>query len=308
MAKKMPGKLPRKQNDWLLKGAFEENFQDFLRFIYPDADELFEFSKGLTFMDKELNVIIPHRERRKGGREADLLVKVWLKDGSEKWILLHTELEGGSRTGFAFRLFQYFYRLTDRYQMPVETIVVYTGDHHQIRPSEYHYKGIATSVLFRFRTYHIFDHREEELLAMQNPFSLIVLACQKSLLEGKLPEKELGDERMTIAKALLNCGYGHDRIKNLIVFLKNFIYIEDEEINRIFDEEVQKLSGGIINMGIIEAVKLHERQLGKLEGTEQFVSNMILQTDFDDNRIASLAAVSVDFVRKVRAELAKKTQ
>ncbi len=40
---------------------------------------------------------------------------------------------------------------------------------------------------------------------MENPFSLIVLACQKALLEGKVPEKELGRERLTIAKALLKC-------------------------------------------------------------------------------------------------------
>ncbi len=232
------GKIPRKQNDGLIKGVFEEIFPDFLRFIYPNADNLFDFSKELIFMDKELNVIIPQRERRKGGREADILVKVWLIDGTEKWILLHTEIEGGSKNDFAFRLFQYYYRLIDRYRMPVETIVVYTGNHNQIRPSEYCYQGIGTSVHFRYRTYHVFDHQEEELLVMENPFSLIVLACQKSLLEGRVPEDALGGDRLAIAKAFLKSHYDHDRILNLLVFLKNFIYIENEEINRIFDKQI----------------------------------------------------------------------
>ena len=60
----------RKQNDELLKGAFEEWFTEFLRFLYPQADDLFDFSRGLTFMDKELYAIIPERERTKGKRVA----------------------------------------------------------------------------------------------------------------------------------------------------------------------------------------------------------------------------------------------
>ena len=99
-------KKPRKQNDELLKGAFEDWFAEFLRFLYPQADDQFDFGRGLTFMDKELYAIIPERERRKGKRVADLLVKVYLKDGTEKWILLHTEIEGGSQHDFSFRIFQ----------------------------------------------------------------------------------------------------------------------------------------------------------------------------------------------------------
>ena len=41
-------KIPWKKNDELLKGIFEDNFPDFLRFIYPDADKIFDFDRGLT--------------------------------------------------------------------------------------------------------------------------------------------------------------------------------------------------------------------------------------------------------------------
>lgn len=71
-------------------------------------------------------------------------------------------------------------------------------------------------------------------------------------------------------------------------------------------------------MGIIETLKLQERRQGVLEGERkgrlegkqeancEFVSNLISATKFDDNRIAALAAVPVDFVRKVRSEQANK--
>lgn len=81
----------------LLKGTFEEWFADFLRFIYPDTDTLLEFSREFVFMDKELQEIIPRPERGRGRRIADLLFKTFLKDGSEKWILLHIEILGQER-------------------------------------------------------------------------------------------------------------------------------------------------------------------------------------------------------------------
>ena len=151
---------PHRRNDELLKGAFEENFQDFLRFLYPDAYRIFDFDRGFQFMDKELLEIVPNRDKKKGKRVADLLAKVYLKDGSEKWILVHTEIEGGSQGDFAFRIYQYHYRLLDRYGVPVETIAVFTGDRKQRSPSEYRHRVIDTQIDFRYRSYHIFDHSE----------------------------------------------------------------------------------------------------------------------------------------------------
>jgi len=220
---------PSKQNDELLKGAFEENFSDFLRFLYPNADNLFDFSKNIQFMDKELLAIVPDRDRKKGKRVADLLAKVFLKDGTEKHIMLNTEIEGGRDAEFAKRIYQYNYRIWDRYDISVATIAVYTGSRKQPKPCEYHREVLDTSLRFKYRTYHIFDHGEEELLAMDNIFAFIVVACQKALLEGKIPDEELGEDRLTIAKTLIAHHYEKDRITNFLIFLKNFLYINDAD-------------------------------------------------------------------------------
>ena len=49
-------------------------------------------------------------------------------------------------------------------------------------------------------------------------------------------------------------------------FLKNFIFIDNEAINRIFDQQIFDLTGGTIDMGIIETLKMQERREGKIEG------------------------------------------
>jgi len=260
---------PRKQHDELLKGVFEEWFREFLCFLYPNAEEIFDFSGGLVFMDKELYGIIPERMRTKGLCVADLLTRVRLREGEERWLLLHTEIEGGNSNDFGFRMFRYYYRLLDRYRVPVESIAIFTGGRSQQTSSCCHYHGIVAGIHFRYLCYHIFDHTEGELLAMDNAFALIVLACQKALSEGQVSDRQLGEYRLVIARALLKQMYDYNRIISFVVFLKNFLYVEDEEINRVFDEQILKLTGGKIDMAVIDIVKAHAREDGFLEGAEK---------------------------------------
>ncbi|MEJ5054812.1 hypothetical protein [Sphingobacterium sp. MYb382] len=264
---------PIKQNDELLKGVFKQYFVEFLRFIYPNAAIIFDFSHAIEFLDKELLKINPNRERSKGRREADLLAKVRRCNGLDEYILVHTEIEGGSHKDFAFRLLQYHYRLLDYHQKPVETIAFFTGGRQQARPKKYQYEVIDTKLSFYYRSYHIFDNSELELLAMDNIFALIVLSCQKALLEGKVADDVLGENRLTIAKALLKRGYPHEDVKSFLVFLKNFIYIENKEVDVFFDNQISELTGGSISMDVIEIVKKQavERALkkGRQEGIKE---------------------------------------
>jgi len=230
---------PPKQTDEFLKGALEESLPEFLRFIYPNADEVFDFERGTEMLDKELLAIIPDRERKKGKRVADLLIKVYLKDGTEKYILINLELEGGDDIALAERIYRYNIRIWDRYNVPVASIVLFTGGRKQPRPVAYRREVLDTVIDFRYRGVHIFDWTEQELLAMDNICAFVALACQKSLLEGKVPEEELGEDRSTIARALIKTGkYDKDRIIRFLVFLKNFIFIDNEEINRKFHQLV----------------------------------------------------------------------
>ncbi|MCY4779653.1 hypothetical protein ORI89_08315 [Sphingobacterium sp. UT-1RO-CII-1] len=254
---------PPKKSDELLKAIFEENFPDFLRFMYEGADDIFDLDRGLTFMDKELLEITPERGRKKGKRIADLLVKVFLKDGTEKWILLHTEIEGSNNGNFAQRVFQYYYRLFDRYGVPVETIAVFTGECKQSRPDQYSYEGYRTRVYFHYLSYQIFDHHEDELLGMDNIFAYIVFFCQKALQENKIPEEELSEQRSTIARALIEINkYSKDLIMSFLVFLKNFLFIRDKDLNSNFDQYIYQVTGGTIEMGVIETIKKQEREKG----------------------------------------------
>ena len=66
-----------KRDDTLWKGILEDLFDDFLRFFYPNADEIFDMSRGFEFLDKELEDIFPQTDEE-NIRYVDKLVKVWL--------------------------------------------------------------------------------------------------------------------------------------------------------------------------------------------------------------------------------------
>lgn len=70
-------------------------------------------------------------------------------------------------------------------------------------------------------------------------------------------------------------------------------------------------------MGIEEFVLKRERRLGEKKGIEKgiekginqakraFVETLITETDFDDNKIASLVGVSLELVHNIRLNIKK---
>jgi len=97
---------------------------------------------------------------------------------------------------------------------------------------------------------------------MDNVFALVVWACQKALGQGRVSEDKLAWDRMAIAKALLGHKLDHERIARILVFLKNILYVDNEALNRKFDETVWQLSNKNIDMRVIEIIKKREREEG----------------------------------------------
>ena len=67
--------------DSLWKEAIEKYFKEFLFLFFPQIGEDIDFGKGYEFLNKELEKIV--RGAKTGKRHADVLVKVYLKDGKE---------------------------------------------------------------------------------------------------------------------------------------------------------------------------------------------------------------------------------
>ena len=90
-------------NDELLKGIIEDLDIEFLTKFFADDLHLFDLSKPIVFLDKELAQIMPESED--SGRAIDKLMQVTLKDGNQKLLLVHPEFQGYRHKNYEEREF-----------------------------------------------------------------------------------------------------------------------------------------------------------------------------------------------------------
>lgn len=303
----------RRKDDILWKVVMEEVFDDLLRFVHVDADQVYDLDRGFEFLEKELAEIDPEPAEASDTRFADKLVKVYHRDGEEEWVLMHVEIQGDTadRATFAGRMFRYFYRILDRFNRPVSALAVFTGRDGRRMPGVYKYRYRRTRVLYEYQAISILDYPDRELEKSGNPFALVVLAAKTALLAGRVPETELLERKVAIGVGLMRKGFSVRKVRAIFRFLENTVLFENRELNRNFRERIQLCDKSNV-MGIDEYVRQEGIEIGLEEGIEKgivkgwqeaqrvIVANLLAGTEFSDDKIASLANVSVDFVEQVR--------
>ena len=120
---------------------------------------------------------------------ADQIVKVILKDGAEKWILIHVEVQSENEADFSARMFQYFYRIYDTYEQKIVAFAIMTSPRESETPEEFSYNYFGTKLHYTYNTCKVFDYDSNELQQSENLFSKIVLAA-KYLHETKDKAKQ----------------------------------------------------------------------------------------------------------------------
>jgi hypothetical protein len=288
--------MKQRKSDILWKVIMEEVFADLLRFIFPDADQVYDMERGFEYLDKELAEMDPQPDEEKDSRFADKLVKVYHRDGEEEWVLLHVEIQGDTskRAEFAERMYEYFYRIRDRYRKPVSAVAIFTGLDGKDMPDRYTYEYRRTRLTYEYPTFSILDFSDEELDKSDNPFAQVVVAAKIRLLEGKIPDDDLLEIKLLAANKLQDKGFDKLKIRAIFVFLRNYVLFDNPEMNRKFEERF-KLNDKYKVMDTVEYIRYEAKE----ESLATVVKNMIA-AKFSDEVIASLVGVSVDFVKEVR--------
>jgi hypothetical protein len=298
---------PNHHFDYLWKSVIEDLFPDFLRFFYPKADQIFDL-KRFEFLDKELEKLYPDKDGGTRRRYVDKLAKIQLKKGGEQWMLIHIEVQGYADKQFSRRMFQYFYRILDRYRQPVTAIAIFTG-HQKDTPDRYEVELLGTHLEYKFNTYRIIEQSEEALkAAARNPFAQVMLGAWTALMSGNMTDKELISRHEWIFSALDKTLSSRKKIA-IFAFVRDFVHFSDPKSYRIFENKLEKITEKKNVMGVREALLNEGKEIGKEEGeankTRLFVTNLLRETTFSVSRIALLCGVSEFFVRKVKKELNK---
>lgn len=240
------------RNDILWKAALEDLFDDFLKFFYPDAEQIFDLEKGFEYLDKELEQLFPPEENQYAPRYVDKLVKVFTQGGAEEWILIHVEVQGYTDQDFAKRMFQYYYRILDKYYKPVTAFAIFADTNKKFHPQFYEREYLGTKVHYSYNTYKILDQDNAALEASNNPFAMAVLSAKLVLTGKKLQDQQLFDLAYAWAKRLLGKQMPKDKIRQVMNFLRYYLHFENQEMFTKFEQEISSLTEKSITMGIEE--------------------------------------------------------
>src|SRR5579883_1912090 len=191
------------------KVAIEKYFEAFVAFFFPEAHSCIAWERGYDFLDKEFQQIVQDADI--GTRFVDKLLKVWLIDGQEAWLLLHIELQSQVDSGFAKRIFTYHYRIYDRYGREVVSLAVLGDEQPNWRPQEYGYGRWGCEMRLRFPIIKLLDYTWETLESSDSPFAVMVMAHRKTQATTQDARERL-QWKLRLIKGLYRRGYSRQDI------------------------------------------------------------------------------------------------
>ncbi len=268
-----------RRDDALWKSVLETIFAEFLLFFYPDAKKLFDFSKGFVYLDKEFDLLFPPEEGKKGIRFVDKLVKVFLRDGSEKFVLVHVEVQSQKgKNDLEARMFNYWYLVRDKYKVPVTAIAILADGNKNYRPKIYVEEFLRTRLTYEFDTYKIIDQDEASLRANPNPFSVVVLTSLLAIRNRNLGDDRLKSMKHNLYAEMMNRRMTREKRKGIYDFLTYFVLFQNPEMFRIFEKELLENKGKSVTMGTQEYLldKAEKKGLEKGKREEQARAKKLL--------------------------------
>jgi hypothetical protein len=218
------------------KEALDRYFRLCLALFFPQAHADIDWSRGYEMLDKELQPIV--RQAKHGRRYVDKLVKVWLKSGEEKWLLIHLEVQAWKEGDFSKRMHTYNHRIFDRYDREVISLAILADDDPAWRPNQYEYGrwGFRTSTTFPIVKLLDYAPQSQALEADPNPFATVVLAHLKALETRRSPAERQA-WKLRLIKGLSERGMDPEDVRQLFRFI-DWVMELPEAQERLFWQEI----------------------------------------------------------------------
>src|SRR5258708_3150654 len=109
------------EHDQRFKELLTTFFHEFVALFLPDVADYLDPNTPVEFLDKEVFTDISAGEKH----VADLVVKARFLD-HDAFFLIHVENQATARATFPRRMFSYFARLHEKYDLPVYPVVIFS--------------------------------------------------------------------------------------------------------------------------------------------------------------------------------------
>ena len=258
----MPRK-PQADYDSPWKEIIGQFFEPCLAFFFPEIHVAIDWSRGYTFLDKELQKLTPDAES--GRHTVDKLAKVQLLGGQELWLLLHIEVQGQRDKGFTERMMIYHYRIFDHHREQLVSLAILSDNNLNWRPDHYEREAFGCRHRLDFPIVKLLDYRERisELEQHPNPFALVVLAHLRAqeTSETSEPRKLV---KIQLLRMLFARRHPKKQINQLLRFIDWVLTLsgeEEREIRQVLESEEPEMKNRYVT-----SWERMDREDAKLEG------------------------------------------
>jgi hypothetical protein len=247
------------------KETLDRFFERCIAFFFPHIHADIDWSRGYEMLDKELQPIV--RRAKHGRRYVDKLVKVWLRNGEEKWLLIHVEVQGSKESDFPLRMHVYNHRIFDRYGQEVISLAILTDDDPDWRPNRYETARWGFRSLTEFPIVKLLDYapKYQELEADPNPFAVVVLAQLKAQETRRSPA-ERHVWKVRLVKDLYERGMDSEDVRRLLDFI-DWVMELPEPLEQSFKGEIEAFRREK-HMRFMNVFERDAMQKGLLQGIE----------------------------------------
>ncbi len=217
------------------KEALQAYLPSFLGFFFADIHTDVDWTRGYESLDKEFQQIV--RRAKVGKCLADKLFKIWLKDGGERWLLIHIEIQGDYEKEFPERMFDYHVAARQLYNQQVVSLAVLCDDNANWRPTTFEYENWSCRLHLTFRIAKLLDFAADlsALERSDNPFGAVVLAHLQAQATRGDPANR-GRQKLDLVKGLYRRSWTADDVRRLFRLIDWMMALPDEFENRFWAE------------------------------------------------------------------------
>jgi hypothetical protein len=290
-------------NDEIWKNSIHALFHPMVKFHFPELYSAVDWSKECVFLEEELaNLFSPERD---GKRFVDVLAQITMKDGDDKYVLLHVEVQGygsGEKASLEFgeRMFEYYYRVRDKWRnKDIAALAILTDENPNFRPDRYEASFFGTTLTYVFNICKIIDHDEEELEVSGNPFATLMLAAKRALKANRGDDGTKMLFKLGLLRLCLRKGYSPDEIKALFFFLDWVVSFDRPDSKREFVREVKKLAEKEdADMRYVSSIEEVAREEAREKRTLEIARKMLSQK-MDITTISNITELPEEELRKL---------
>lgn len=210
-----------------------------------------------------------------GRQVVDKLVKVWLTDGKESYLLIHIEVQSKKEDDFDCHMFIYNTTLFLTLGQPVVSLAILADETVKWHPKSYSYGHWGFTMEMTFPSIKLLTYRDQwaVLEAETNPFALVVMAYLKAQETRKNNQDRLR-WKIDLVRALYAKEYTREQIYELLRFIHWVLILpttleeQFEQAVREFQEEKMKYIPEFLQDAMEDGIEIGELKVARTMVTD----------------------------------------